>query len=121
MPATAGKDGEKMTGGKAPRQAGDRYERELVKAHRDIGIPAERVVCSGSHLAQPYDVDIYAFGRDEAPLVAEAKRRNVPKTITDWLGDNDLLFIRPKGESFVTAPETIVVMPWSTYARLLKK
>ena len=55
----------------------DRIERELVSRHAAIGTKAEHYPLSGGSRfrGSGHDVDIYAFGKDEAPLVAEVKSR----------------------------------------------
>lgn len=111
---------ERMAGGRKPRQAGDRCEREIVALHQETGVLAKRIVCSGSHLDKPYDLDIYHPDLLD-PLRAEAKRRPVPKTIKKWLGENDLLFIRELAVPGRSAPKPLVVMTWETYACLIKR
>lgn len=62
------------------------------------------------------DVDLYVFGRDAAPLVCEVKARASGEgfaTLERWLGDADVLFLRRD------RAEPLVVLPWSTWARLL--
>ncbi len=107
-----------MTGGKRSRAKGDRIEREIVARHKTIPIHAERVPLSGAarYQGNPADVDVYAFGRDEAPLVSEVKARKNGSgfvTLERWLADNDALFLRRNGA------DPLVVLPWSTWARLL--
>jgi hypothetical protein len=68
----------------------------LVRLHKDIGIHAERYPLSGvSHFCgSGHDLDIYARGREEAPLVAECKARKNGAgftTLEGWLGDYDVL------------------------------
>ena len=55
------------------RRKGDRIEREIVELHRALGIHSERYPLSGASRfrGSGHDIDIYARGRDEAPLVAE--------------------------------------------------
>src|SRR5262249_35065312 len=62
-------------GGRRSRDAGNRIERELVERHRAIGIKSERYPASGAtrFRGSGHDVDVYALGPDEAPLVAEVK------------------------------------------------
>jgi Holliday junction resolvase len=59
------------------RRKGDRCERELVERHKTLGVHAERYPLSGASRfrGSGHDLDIYAFGREEAPLVAESKAR----------------------------------------------
>jgi hypothetical protein len=105
--------------GAAPRRKGGRAEREIVALHKALGVHAERYPLSGASRfrGSGHDIDIYAFGRDEAPLVAEAKARKDGcgfATIAAWLGENDALFLRAD-----RAPP-LVVLPWSVWARLLE-
>ena len=55
------------------RQKGNRVERELVARHAALGIHAERYPLSGAtrFRGSAHDLDLYPFGREEAPLVAE--------------------------------------------------
>ncbi len=102
------------------RQKGAESEREVVQLHRDMGVYAERVPLSGAMAYQGNgeDVDVYPFGRDEAPLVCQVKRQRGDagwKTILGQLGCAAVLFFRQdRGEWFV-------LMPLATYRRLLGK
>ena len=62
-------------GGTRHRRKSDRVEREIVDRH--IGVPAERYPLSGASRFRGagHDVDIYVFGKDEAPIVTEVKSR----------------------------------------------
>ena len=104
--------------GKPSRDKGGRVEREIVTRHKAIGIHAERVPLSGAAGGRfKYDVDVYAFGRDEAPLVSEVKARKHGAgfaTLERWMGDADILFLRRDRQ------EPMVVVPWGTWIRLLK-
>ena len=64
-------------GGGRYRRKGDRVEREVVSRHAAIGVKAERYPLIGASRfrGSGHDIDIYAFGRDEGPLVAEVKSR----------------------------------------------
>ena len=109
-----------MRGGRASRQKGPRIEREVVERHKAVGVHAERYPLSGSAPGRHggADVDVYAFGRDEAPLVGEVKGRKGGQgftTIERWLGDNDVLFLRRDRS------EPLVLVPWSTWVRLIKR
>jgi hypothetical protein len=68
---------EGVMSGARHRRKGDRIERELVEQHKAIGIHAERYPLSGASRfrGSGHDIDIYALGREAAPLVAESKAR----------------------------------------------
>jgi len=102
------------------RRKGDRIERELVHRHRALGIKAERYPLSGASRfrGSGHDVDIYALGSEEAPLVAEVKARANGAgftTLESWLGDYDALFLRRNNA------DPMVVVPWRVWAALLAK
>lgn len=83
--------------GRSQRAKGGRREREVVNHWKARGLKAQRVPLSGG-AGGDYagDVDLYAFGPDEAPLVGEVKARGNGggfKTISKWLGDNDFLVL----------------------------
>jgi hypothetical protein len=63
---------------------GDRIRREIVTRHAAIGIKAKRYPLSGGSRfrGSGHDADIYAFGTDEGPLVAEGKSRLLRR---DWI------------------------------------
>ena len=108
-----------MSGAKH-RRKGDRIEREIVEMHRELGIHAERVPLSGAvrYKGNGADVDIYARGRDEAPLVAEVKSRKDGAgfaTLDRWLGEFDVLFLRRD------RADPLVVVPWKTWVALLRR
>jgi Holliday junction resolvase len=109
-----------MSGGAGSRRKGDRIERELVALHEGIGVHCERYPLSGaSHFrGAGHDLDVYALGREHAPLVAEAKGRKNGAgftTLERWLGDFDALFLRRD------RADPLVVLPWRVWARLLEK
>ena len=107
-------------GGPAARLKGGRIEREIVHAHIDEGIHAERVPLSGAarYQGNGADLDIYAFGKDGPPLVCEVKSRASGEgfaTIERWLKDFDALFLRRDRR------DPLVVLPWATWIRILNK
>ncbi|TMJ82289.1 MAG: hypothetical protein E6G76_23895 [Alphaproteobacteria bacterium] len=74
------------------RRKGDRCERELVERHKTLGIHAERYPLSGASRfrGSGHDIDIYTFGREEAPLVAECKARRrrrfcAARKVVEWI------------------------------------
>jgi Holliday junction resolvase len=106
--------------GTRPRRKGDRIERELVERHRALGVHAERYPLSGASRfrGSGHDLDVYAFGREEAPLVAEVQARKNGAgftTLETWLGEFDALFLRRNHG------EPLVMLPWRLWARLLEQ
>jgi Holliday junction resolvase len=102
------------------RRKGDRCERELVERHKALGIFAERYPLSGASRfrGSGHDVDIYAFGREEAPLVGESKARADGGgfiQLERWLGEYDALFLRRNHA------DPLVVLPWRVWGRLLER
>jgi Holliday junction resolvase len=102
------------------RVKGNRIEREIVDRHLAIGIKSERYPLSGaSHFrGSGHDVDVYAFGTEEAPLVAEVKARANGAgftTLERWVGEYDALFLRRDHA------DPLVIVPWNVWARLLEK
>jgi Holliday junction resolvase len=107
-------------GGRRSRQKGDRAEREIVSLHLELGIHSQRVPLSGAtrYKGNGADVDVYAFGKDQAPVVSEVKSRKEGsgfKTLERWIGENDAIFLRRNH----AAP--LVVLPWKTWAALLAR
>jgi Holliday junction resolvase len=106
--------------GASHRRKGDRFERQLIKNHQSVGVHAERYPLSGASRfrGSSHDIDIYAFGRGAAPLVAEVKARKNGagfSMLEEWLGDCDALFVRRNNA------EPLVVLPWRIWARLLEE
>jgi len=106
--------------GASHRRVGNACEREVVDRHRDLGIKAERYPLSGASRfrGSGHDVDIYAFGADAAPLVAEVKKRKNGGGFTQlerWLGEYDLLVLRRNHA------DPMLVLPWRVWARLLQE
>src|SRR5262249_54390074 len=100
------------------RAKGARCEREIVALHKEMGVHAEKVPLSGAARYQggAHDIDVYAFGKDAAPLVTEVKARANGEgfvTLERWLGENDALFLRRDR----AAP--LVLLPWDIWQRLL--
>jgi Holliday junction resolvase len=106
--------------GRRHREKGDRAERQLVALHKALGVFAERVPHSGAmrYQGNGADVDLYPFGRSEAPLVSESKARKGGAGFVQlerWLGANDALFLRRNNA------DALVVLPWRTWVALLAK
>ena len=105
--------------GKPSRDKGARVEREMVDRHKAIGIHAARVPLSGAAGGRfSGDVHVHLFGADSTPLVAEVKARKNGAgfaTLEGWLGDNDMILLRRD------RADPMVVLPWSTWARIVGK
>jgi hypothetical protein len=102
------------------RRKGDRIEREIVEAHRAVGVHAERYPLSGASRfrGSGHDIDIYAFGREAAPLVAECKARGNGGGFVQlerWLGEYDLLVLKRN------YADPLVLLPWRAWACLLER
>jgi hypothetical protein len=97
------------------RDKGARFERDIVNRHRDLGVLAKRVPGSGAHeYTHDADVDIYPFGEDAGAWIGECKvGAQVPKSVGQWLGENDMLFMRRDRE------QPVVVLPWARWCDLL--
>lgn len=106
-----------MTGRKS-KTKGDSEERSIVNLHRDWGFRAERTLEKGARSdgSATWDIDIYAFGEHETPLIGECKCR---ESIGDWvwkyLGENDFLTLRKNRK------QRLYVMPENIWKRLLDR
>ena len=83
--------------GKSQRDKGNRREREFVNYWKSEGFKSARVPLSGA-AGGDYtgDVDLYAYGPEDAPLLGEVKARGTGagfKTIQKWIGENDFLVL----------------------------
>jgi hypothetical protein len=88
------------------------------RRHTALGIKGERYSLSGGtrFLGSGHDVDIYAFGMDEGPLVAEVKSRRSGAgfvTLEKRLGGYDCLSLSRNGA------QAMVLLPWRVWAALL--
>ena len=102
------------------RRKGDRCEREIVALHLAIGVHSERVPLSGASRYQGNgaDIDIYVHGRDAAPLCCEVKSRKSGNgfiQLENWLGENDVLFLRRNNA------DPLVILPWAVWAAVITK
>ena len=101
-------------GGKASRDKGANFEREVVNWHKDRNVEAERVPLSGA-VKGNYSGDL-KIGPEQA-LLAECKRRaRAWQDLYDALDQDgsDMLFIRKDRE------RTLVVLPLETYEAFLE-
>ena len=97
--------------GKASRDKGAAYERELVNALRAMGLDAKRVPLSGATEYARNDVEV----EGRLSLSGEAKRRKqLPKFFTEALDGADFAaFRQDRGE-------TLIVLRLKTFANLLR-
>jgi Holliday junction resolvase len=101
-------------GGKASRDKGANFEREVVNWPKDRNVEAERVPLSGA-VKGNYSGDL-KIGPEQA-LLAECKRRaRAWQDLYDALDQDgsDMLFIRKDRE------RTLVVLPLETYEAFLE-
>ena len=102
------------------RQKGNRIEREIVDRHKALGTHAERYPLSGASRfrGSGHDIDIYLFGREDAPIVGEVKGRKNGAgftTLEKWLDEYDALFLRRNNA------DPLVLLPWRVWARILER
>jgi Holliday junction resolvase len=105
---------------RSQRDKGARVEREIVNAHRKLGLHCERVPLSGASRYQGNgaDLDVYARGNEKPPLVCEVKARKSGAgfvTLESWLGEHDALFLKRNHAT------PLVVLPWRVWAELVAK
>ena len=101
-------------GGKASRDKGANFAREVVNWHKDRNVEAERIPLSGA-VKGNYSGDL-KIGPQQA-LLAECKRRaRAWQDLYDALDqdNSDMLFIRKDRE------RTLVVLPLETYEAFLE-
>ncbi len=101
-------------GGKASRDKGANFEREIVNWHKARNVDAERIPLSGA-VKGNYSGDL-KIGPEQA-LLAECKRRaRAWQGLYDALDQDgsDMLFIRKDRE------RTLVVLPLETYEAFLE-
>ncbi len=106
--------------GACHRRKGNRIERKIVALHKAVGVHTERYPLSGASRfrGSGHDLDIYALGRDQAPLVAECEARRTGAgftTLERWLGEYDALFLRRDHA------DPLVLLPWRVWVALLEK
>jgi hypothetical protein len=97
-----------------------RHEREIVDRHRALGVHAERYPLLGASRfgGSGHDADVYLFGRERAPVVAEVKGRSDGTgfaMLERWLGEFDALFLRRNHA------DALIVLPWRMWVRILER
>jgi Archaeal holliday junction resolvase (hjc) len=93
-----------VSGGRSPRQKGNRAERAIVRFLQERGFAAERIPCSGSAGGSFCgDVSMPLLGVDRR--IEVKVRRNSFRNLYDWLIERDFLVVRADRR------EPLVVLP----------
>ena len=104
------------------KRKGTKYENEIVKEHKKLGVEAQRVPLSGAMEGWKGDVRVYL---DQTRFNSECKIRSRGfEQLYNWLADNDLLFCRKApqtGMNIHNKHPTIVTMTWEMYAYLITR
>jgi len=105
-----------MSANRAKRK-GSRVENEVIRLHLECGLVAAHITRQAARggLAPPTLQDAQGDLIVLGVLCAEVKARKDGqgfKTLANWLGENDLIFLKQNYR------EPLVVMPWKTYALL---
>jgi Holliday junction resolvase len=94
-----------MSGGRAPKQKGNRTERQLVRLLQTYGLAAERVPLSGSVTGGKFGGDISVPLLSIDRIVEVKCRRNGFRELYKWLEGRDLLIVRSdRRDALVVAP-----------------
>jgi len=102
-----------MTGGRSPRQKGNRFERALVRFLHDRGFAACRVPLSGAAGGKYLgDIDLPLLGVDR--IVQAKHRANGFRELYAWLDGADLLIVRADRR------EPLVILPLKLAAEIAK-
>ena len=97
--------------GKAQRDKGARFEREIVSTLRAYGLKADRVPLSGA--AEGFKGDVRLIDHNEVVLTVEAKKRAYgQKQIREWIEEADLLVLGADRQ------EALVVMRLKDFCEL---
>jgi Holliday junction resolvase len=100
-----------MSGGRAPRQKGNRIERFIVNLLQDFGLAAERIPLSGSAGGSfKGDLSIPLLNIDR--VVEVKSRKHGWRELYAWLENRDLLIVR------ADRSEPLVVLPLKLAAEI---
>jgi len=100
-----------MSGGKASRRKGDRFERQCVNTLQDMGIGAERIPLSGS-AGGSFTGDITAPVQGEDWRIECKIRAHAWSDLYHWIEGNKALFIRRDNA------KPLVVIRFEDFAKL---
>lgn len=99
--------------GRAPKQKGDRYERDRVNALQALGIFAERVPMSGA-AGGSYDEDLIVAVQNEDWKVQCKVKNDRFGNFYEWLKTARAVFFKRDRD------KTLVVMTFDDFARLAR-
>lgn len=100
--------------GKLSRSKGYRRERQVVQRLRELGLAAERVPLSGATGGDFSGDIIFRWSTGDYRAEVKARRGGAGwKTVKEWLGAHDALFLIEDRE------DPLVVIPWSTFKKLI--
>lgn len=101
--------------GVAPKRAGNRAERIVVRELQDRGIAAKRVPLSGAVETYPGDIDLPPIAGYDVHTVGEVKyRTRAWGDLYTWIQDRDVLFLK------AARKPTLVVMALDTFTDMVK-
>ena len=109
-------EGRCFVGGRASKQKGYRREREVVLALREVGLDANRTPLSGAlggELAG--DVLVKDPGRSSVERIEVKGRKELPKVLEGWLGENDALVLIADRQPWR------VYIPFASYLEFLQQ
>ena len=99
------------------KNKGSRIEREIVEAHRALGLKADRIDERAGQLGKDASADVDIWLLDEDPIKGEVKARKGGGgfvQLEKWLGDCGLLFLHRD------RADPMVVVRWSVWERIVK-
>ena len=100
-------------------ESGKREERDIVHQFRAIpGWDARRVPSSGACIGYKGDVIITSPDGHEFRLESKVRQESAGqgiKTLTGWLGRNDILWMRFKGHH-----KPVIVIPWDVFFEIVE-
>ena len=99
------------------KSKGSRIEREIVEAHRALGLRANRIDERAGQLGKDASADVDIWLLDGEPIKGEVKARKDGGGFVQlerWMGACGLLFLRRN------RADPMVVVRWSVWERIVK-